>query len=404
MWRRRLAPVAKALAFVALCLLCGELVLRVAGALWPRASLFVAHHRVHDAQLGWRLNADYPDIDAWGFRNQAVPARADIVILGDSQTYGYGVAPELSWPRQLAATTGLTTYNIACSGYSAVHGLAIWQDAISLQPQTVIAAVYAGNDLYDTFELVYGHDQLPQLRSTDVGQQARIAAAEQASPLSERARLVTRMGRATWPLRDVLRDSSALFHFIRHLQSGSAALAGRAPNSWQATSDRARRHPQFLYAHDGGLGARTTLTVTKRLLPLDTTDPRIEEGLYLTLDALADMAQRSKAAGMGFLILWIPTKELVFAPQLAADVPDLARLVQAETFVQSRVRDLATELGVSFIDALPVLRRSLERGEQPYPETADGHPTAAGYGRIARVVASCLQGEPSCLQGRTDRL
>lgn len=123
------------------CLLTGELVLRAAAFVWAPVSPFVAHHRVHDERLGWRLNPAYPDVDAWSFRNTTVPAQADIVILGDSQTYGYGVAPHLAWPRQLTQLTGWTSYNIACSGYSPVHGLAIWEDVLSLRPCATSCAI-----------------------------------------------------------------------------------------------------------------------------------------------------------------------------------------------------------------------------------------------------------------------
>lgn len=379
------------LALVILCLLSGELALRAAGALWVPASVLVSHHRVHDEQLGWRLNPDYPDVDAWGFRNEGVPDQADIVILGDSQTYGYGVAPELSWPRQLTTQTGWSTYNIACSGYSPAHGLVIWDHVIALQPRFVVAALYAGNDLYDTFDLVYGHGQLAHLRSPNSRRQAQLSALEAADPLAERARLVTRMGRSPWPLRDFLRDHFALFHFVRHLGNGSAALAGRGGDSWQAAQQRALLHPAFLYAHDGGAGSRTTLTVAKRLLPLDTADLRIDEGLHLTLRALREMAQRSAAAKARFLVLWIPTKELVFAPGIAAGtMPRLQHLIDAETAVQQQVRDSAADLGVPFIDALPALRRSLVLGEGPYPESPDGHPTEIGYAHIAGIVAAVL--------------
>ena len=46
----------------------------------------------------------------------------------------------------------------------------------------------------------------------------------------------------------------------------------------------------------------------------------------------------------------------------------------------------------SFVDALPALRRSLQEGEEPYPDTADGHPTEIGYTRIAGVAAGALAG------------
>ncbi len=388
---RSLKTATSILAVIAVCLLSGELALRAAGALWAPASVLVLHHRIHDEDLGWRLNPAYPDIDAWCFRNESVPTQVDVVVLGDSQSYGYGVAPELSWPRQLTALSGWSTYTIACSGYSPVHGLAIWDDVVSLQPRVIVAAVYAGNDLYDSFDLVYGYGQLPHLRTKNDQRQAQIAALEASGRLAKQARLVTRMGRQPWPLRDFLRDHSTLFHFFRHVTNGSAALAGRQQDSWQSARAYALLHPDFLYAHDGGAGSRTTLTIAKRLLPLDTSDPRIDEGLNVTLGALREMAERATAAGARLVTVWIPTKELVFAPGLNTQaVPQMNQLIVAETHVQQQVRDATADLGVTFIDALPALRHSLRLGEGPYPESADGHPTAIGYAQIARIVAAAL--------------
>lgn len=390
---RPVKPVARILALVVLCLLTGELSLRAAGALWASARPFVAHHRVTDERLGWRLNPAYTDVDKWCFRNTVVPEHADIVILGDSQTYGYGVAPEKNWPRQLSALIGRSTYNIACSGYSPVHGLALWTDVASLTPRFVVAAIYAGNDLYDTFNLVYGHGQLAHLRSTESALQTAIATLEAARPLAEQARLVTRMGRTPWPLRDLLRNHSALFHFVRQLDGGSTALAARQEGSWRATRERAEQHPDYLHAHDGGAGLRTTLTIAKRLLPMDTSDPRIDEGLRMTLRGLREMSRRSAAIGARFLVLWIPTKELVFAPLVPTEsMPGFRRLIEIETDLRRQVLETAVDLDVSFVDALPALRRSLQEGEEPYPDTADGHPTEIGYTRIAGVVAGALAG------------
>src|SRR5688572_30586092 len=46
---------------------------------------------VPDERLGHRPNPDKPGHDRKGFRNPEVPAKADIIALGDSQTYGTGV-------------------------------------------------------------------------------------------------------------------------------------------------------------------------------------------------------------------------------------------------------------------------------------------------------------------------
>ena len=53
-------------------------------AMLPAVYSAVHHHRVFDDRLGWRFDSGFPDIDRRGFRNERVPASADIVVLGDS--------------------------------------------------------------------------------------------------------------------------------------------------------------------------------------------------------------------------------------------------------------------------------------------------------------------------------
>src|SRR2546428_394876 len=44
--------------------------------------------------------------DDWGFRNREVPETADIVVIGDSQTYGNTATMEDSWPYVVGRLTG----------------------------------------------------------------------------------------------------------------------------------------------------------------------------------------------------------------------------------------------------------------------------------------------------------
>ena len=63
---------------------------------------------------------DTCQIDANGYRNTHVPAHADIVTLGDSNTWGASVYADETWPRVLERETGLSTYNIAMPGWGPV--------------------------------------------------------------------------------------------------------------------------------------------------------------------------------------------------------------------------------------------------------------------------------------------
>src|SRR4051812_28406717 len=58
---------------------------------------------VRDARLGQRPRAGYADHDERGWRNPMAVQHADIVALGDSQTYGLGVQASATWPARIAA-------------------------------------------------------------------------------------------------------------------------------------------------------------------------------------------------------------------------------------------------------------------------------------------------------------
>jgi hypothetical protein len=94
---------------------------------------------VPDARLGHRPNPVYPGHDRKGFRNPEIPAKAHIIALGDSQTYGTNVEPEDAWPRQLESMTRKTVYSIAYGGYGPTHSLVLWDEAVALSPKIVPA-------------------------------------------------------------------------------------------------------------------------------------------------------------------------------------------------------------------------------------------------------------------------
>lgn len=60
---------------------------------------------VPDDHLGYRPSPGIPDHDSRGWRNPMAYKKADLVALGDSQTYGAGVDAMEAWPRQLEAMT-----------------------------------------------------------------------------------------------------------------------------------------------------------------------------------------------------------------------------------------------------------------------------------------------------------
>ena len=105
--------------------------------------------------------------DLLGFRNRSIPNIADIITIGDSQTYGNNVYMEQNWPSSLAAVMDdnlPTLYNMSVGGWGAAEYFEIFNKALHFEPKVVVIAFYTGNDPLDTFMKVYGDVRWKSLR------------------------------------------------------------------------------------------------------------------------------------------------------------------------------------------------------------------------------------------------
>jgi len=320
----------KRLTFFAVLLLVAaglaEVTLRIAAHFWPKPDYRLTapiSPTVPDAQLGIRGNPAYPGHDAKGFRNPYVPDTASVVALGDSQTYGVGVLPDQAWPRQSEQLSGLTTYSMALGSYGPTHSLLLLDDALALHPKLVIEAFYAGNDLFDSYAHVYRNGQLPELKSVDRAVLHEIDSAEAAGPLEEKTRNLFQAA-LLWTepppppadtLWDVLGDEVQLLHLAREFGHRVALATGRYGHDqrqfdeeyWATVKREVRRAvDQRTLVESGQL--RTVLTPAYRLCAVDLSDPRIAEGLRISLDAIGRMNERVHAAHAAFAVLLLPTK------------------------------------------------------------------------------------------------
>src|SRR5262245_45326451 len=105
-----------------------------------------------DPQLVRRGNPRFFDHDARGFRNPSVMTRADIVAIGDSQTYGVSVEAAEAWPQVLARLSGCVVYNMGVSTYGPLHYTEMARDAASFKPHLLVVGIYFGNDLLESWQ------------------------------------------------------------------------------------------------------------------------------------------------------------------------------------------------------------------------------------------------------------
>ncbi len=396
-----------------------EITLGLLAFVTPRVDMLLASKRtpntisrtVPDARLGHRPNPAYPgqDRDRKGWRNPEVPAKAHIVALGDSQTYGTGVEPEDAWPRQLESMTGKTVYSMAFGGYGPTHSLVLWNEAVTLSPKIVIEAFYAGNDLFDSFDIVYNLGQLPELKSSDPRLQARVREAEQSEPIAKRVTQMFQMGtipvavdekaaavtRDGFSPRRLLLQHSKIFGLLRWAWYECKRLVNKPTKptpqeKWERAKAFAGAHPAYCQVFSNGQ-FKTIFTSEYRLSVLDLGDPRIAEGLQISLRAIQRMHELAAASNIRLLVVLIPTKEEVFRQLWQNPSMSYRSLTENEERFWSITKDFLEHNGIEYLDSLPVLREQLATGIQPYEVSQDGHPNKHGHKAIAKLVAAYIE-------------
>lgn len=361
---------------------------------WALSSLA---REVPDERLGHRPNPAFPGHDNKGFRNPKVPAKADVVALGDSQTYGTWVEAEQAWPRQLEPMIAQTVYSMAFGGYGPVHSLILWHEAIALKPKIIIEAFYAGNDLFDAFSIVYNQGQFVELKSTDPLLQESVREAEESEPIAERVSRMAEMRAANTPTprrsfspRALLAQRSKIYGLLRRMRYEFARILAASQDPWERARAFAEAHSEYNQVFKNNQ-FRTVFTSEYRFSALNLNDPRIAEGHKIALRAIQRMNEHASEGNIRFIVVLIPTKELVFQKLWSNPSPTYRNLTENEVVFWKITKDFLERNGIVYIDTLSVLREQLAFGIQPYQVSSDGHPNEHGHRCIANLIAAYLK-------------
>jgi hypothetical protein len=248
--------------------------------------------------------------------------------------------------------------------------------ALKLKPRLIAVGLYIGDDFENAFLITYGLKHWADLRTLSPGQvDFNIWAAPQAESWHKRVRV--------W-----LSQHSVLYQLVFH-----GPLLGRFQGELQIRNA------------DRTSALVTTLSVPEKnileafrpegmLRVLDQDNPAVREGMRITLRLLAESNAISRRAGIGFLVVVIPTKEMVFADYLEHNRKihlgeTINRLLANERLAREATFRFLRESGITYVDALPALRRSV--ADRLYARTAtDMHPNGNGYRVIAEAVHEAL--------------
>ncbi len=348
---------------------------------------------VNDPRLGTRVAPNMSGHDANGFRNTSVPSQADLVVLGDSQTWGVNVQAADAWPQQLQKLSRRSVYNMGVGGYGPIQYWVLTEKALSFSPKVIVVGLYLGNDLYDAYALTYANDHYVDLRSRaanelgqdTIGTRAQYYWDEEKNFHNNYGRL-SPLGWSLW-----LREHSATGRLLNR----SGFWPGATDVDYEIDKAWVRAYPDHgAICEDDNIG--TVLTTAYRLTGLDLDDPRVAEGLRITKVVLSRMQQSIDAHGARLLVLLIPTKELVYAELMQSRgrlTGTYTRLVEMEQRARNQLVTWCDEKRVLCIDALPDLRNALAQGRQIYYSTTESHPNATGYKVLASKVNEALGNE-----------
>ena len=317
--------------------------------------------------------------DEWGFRNPAVPKTADIVAIGDSHTYGNGVAMVDSWPAVLGGLTGRDVYNMGLGGYGPNQYFEIFNTkALSLTPRTIICGLYMGDDFENAFLITYGLDHWSYLRELPAESVNFDIWVEPPAP--------------SWhkKIRVWLSRHSVTYQLLVHGPLlGPVQGEIQIKNTVRLNPDTATLleipDPQILEA----------FLPTEILRRLDQDSTSVREGMRITFRLLKEMDELSRQHHIQFVVTVIPTKEMVFAEYLEHK-PELPlssvvdRLLANERIARDKTFSFLTDAGISYVDTLPGLRRAVK--QELYARLAtDMHPNRNGYRVLAEEVFGASQ-------------
>jgi hypothetical protein len=384
--------------FILILLILGvsELGLHIFSWCSPKADVVLSKKKnqetllIPDKTLGVRGNPSYPDHDPKGFRNRQIPqpGRVDVITLGDSQTYGYGVAWDESWPLQLAHLKHQTVYNMAIEDSGPVQSLLLFDEVLEFRPKAVLAAIYLGNDLFNSYDAVYLKKLAPTLGSTDKQTLKVLDELEKHNPLIDQ---IHKEGAIAYqddreyeiPSKHFLAEHSKLWGLF---QAAYRTLFQRE-DDWDAIQKEVLKTKEHRQAFDNGK-VRAVFTPNYRLIAVDTGDLRIREGLRITLDAVLLMAEKAQTQQISFSVILIPTKENVFKNLVKSDSVSDAykRQTAMEAQVHQKILNFLQSKKIPVIDALSEMRQQTRKGAALYPITWDGHPNKVGYRAIAEAI------------------
>lgn len=343
---------------------------------------------LNDDVLGKRTPPGATGHDSRGWRNETAIDKADIVVIGDSQTWGVNATLTEAYPAVLARLSGQVVYSMAQGSYGAVQYRVLSEEAIQLSPDRVIVGMYFGNDFADAYTLVYNHSRYEDVRDPSFDLSAITQTIkEQAIQVQPggSSNLTESDNGADLTFWEQFRSGTYLGKFLTSAGVFDRVSTGTNEQNITTYRQMVAQSPDIfsIYQQDNW---ETFLTPAYRYLVQNLENPIIQEGVRITRSEYLEMQEMMAASDIAFLVVLIPTKELVYAPYIDSLSDSYQSLVTQERELRDSFIELFEANQIQYVDTLPSLRLAVENDNHIYPSTFDGHPNANGYQVIAETI------------------
>ncbi len=271
--------------------------------------------------------------DILGFRNLLVPGSTDVLVIGDSQTYGNNALIWENWPHLLQQRLDdkQRVYSMATGGWGAIQYYYALIKGLIFAPRVIVVAFYTGNDPPETYSMAFS----------------------------------TQLGREFLPSTGLAADD------LPHIAYPPA--------------------PEDAWPVEFADGTRTIFTPAYRAQS-SQPHPAIDLAWDIMVNVIGRMAELTRHEGVRLVVTLIPTKEYVYREKVEQSGirpdPQYRQLLRHEGM---RIGRFAAEMesipGVEYVDVTAALSAAALGNRQLYPEDINGHPYAHGYRVIADTLA-----------------
>jgi lysophospholipase L1-like esterase len=298
--------------------------------------------------------------DSYGFRNAwPWPEKADVVAVGDSVVFGYGVADDQSWPALVAKELPHESLiNLGMVGTGAQQYLRIYETFGSrLHPKVLLVGFLLSNDFWDDAMFdswLKSGAQVNYMVWRDFGH-PKSTTLSLHQPIGN---LITSMLWRGHLLASRSRLYSLVFYVLRQLK--------------KEFSGRSDFKPIIFRAPDG----------TQLQLDVNNFVGNTSMAQELSIKALERLYSITQTNGAQMLVILQPSKEEVYLPIMGE--------INVDSDPGKALRAKLASLGIPYLDLLPEFRKRAAKGEVLFFEV-DGHPNARGYALIAELVLDHLK-------------